>query len=104
MRNPELEIDRVRRNTSPESLEQIDRLLEERIRFYSTQPEHVITRRIEELEREWDIERLLETNASSLMLTGAQLGANVFRRVRRHRPRGRTRTSVSTLTGWNLGR
>jgi hypothetical protein len=74
MKNPELEIDRVRRNTSPEILEQIDRVLEERIRFYSTQPQHVIARRIEELEREWDIERLLQTNASALILTGAIMG------------------------------
>src|SRR3546814_10111950 len=34
----------------------------------------VITRRIRELEQEWDMERVLETNASSLALTTLALG------------------------------
>lgn len=33
--------------------------------------------RIGELDREWDIERVLEVNASSLALTGLVLGATV---------------------------
>ena len=77
MKNPNQEIDRVRRNTSAETLEEIDRCLEERIRFYSTQPKEAIAQHIDELEREWDIERLLETNASALALTGAILGLTV---------------------------
>jgi hypothetical protein len=36
--------------------------------------------RIEELEREWDIERTLEANAASVALLGAGLGAAVNRR------------------------
>jgi hypothetical protein len=40
----------------------------------------VISKRIEELEREWDIERLLETNASALILTGAILGLTVSKK------------------------
>jgi hypothetical protein len=39
-----------------------------------------IGRRLEELEREWDIERVLETNASSLALFGLSLGFFVDKR------------------------
>jgi hypothetical protein len=35
----------------------------------------VITERIEEIEREWDIERTLETNAATLALSGVALAA-----------------------------
>ncbi len=68
------ETNRVRRHTTPESLARIDASIEENIRFYATQPEHVISRRIDELEREWSIERWLEANASSLALTTLFLG------------------------------
>jgi len=39
-----------------------------------------IDRRLEELDREWDIERTLETNASSLALIGLGLGTFVDKR------------------------
>jgi len=39
-----------------------------------------ITRRLVELDREWDMERTLEANASALALTGVALGALVDRR------------------------
>lgn len=68
------ETDRVRRNTDPDVLARIDESIEANIRFYATQPEHVITRRIRELENEWSMERWLETNASSLALGGLLLG------------------------------
>ncbi len=41
----------------------------------------VIAERLAELDREWDIERLLEANAASLALTGVVLGATVDRRL-----------------------
>ena len=66
--------DRVRANTAEEINRQIDRDIEIRVREYSHQTESEITRRINELEREWDIERLLETNASLLAFTGLVLG------------------------------
>jgi hypothetical protein len=68
------ERDRVRRHTSQEVLDELDEQLARSIRFYATQPDEVITARIEELDREWDMERWLETNASTLALTGAFLG------------------------------
>ncbi len=68
------ETDRVRANTDPTALKAIDDSIERTIQFYSTQSKEVISRRIHELEREWDIERWLETNASSLALGGLLLG------------------------------
>ena len=68
------EFDRVRANTTPETLHKIDATIEEKVLYYSTQPKEVISARIAQLEREWDIERWLETNASSLALMGLILG------------------------------
>jgi hypothetical protein len=66
--------DRVRANTAEEINRQIDRDIEIRVREYSHRTESEIARRINELEREGDIERLLETNASLLAFTGLVLG------------------------------
>lgn len=74
MRETMDQADRVRANTAPETLREIDSTIEQRIRFYSRQPREVLSQRITELEREWDVERYLETNASSLALTGLVLG------------------------------
>jgi hypothetical protein len=68
------ERDRVRANTKPGALRRIDIRTEAMIDFYRTQPRQAVLARIEELEREWDIERLLETNASALALAGVALG------------------------------
>jgi hypothetical protein len=65
--------DRVRANTSEEINRQIDHQLEARVREYAQRSPDDITRRIEELDREWDMERLLETNASALAFTGLVL-------------------------------
>ena len=74
------EIDRVRRYTSPRALAQIDARIEENIRYYAAQPLHVIGRRIDELEREWSVERWLEANASSLALATVILGVTRSKR------------------------
>jgi hypothetical protein len=66
--------DRVRANTSEEINLQIDRELEARVREYAQRSPDEITRRINEIDREWDMERLLETNASALAFTGLVLG------------------------------
>jgi len=71
------EIDRVRIHTAPEVLQEIDAAIEETILLYSTKPERDMSARIEFLEHEWDIERYLETNASTLALTGVVLGVAV---------------------------
>jgi hypothetical protein len=68
------ESDPVRAKTTPDTLRKIDSTIEEKVLYYSTQPKEVISERITQLEREWDIERWLETNASSLALMGLILG------------------------------
>jgi hypothetical protein len=72
--------DRVRRNTPVRTLQKIDRDIEESVRFHSRQPETVVSGRIRELDREWSIERWLETNASGLAFCGTVLGITVNRK------------------------
>ena len=72
--------DRVRRSTAPEVNREIDHRTNDNIRHYANSSEEVVRRRIEELEREWDIERALEVNASTLALTGLLLGVTVNRK------------------------
>lgn len=69
-----MDFDRVRANTNPDINQKIDSQIEERIRYYATQPRDVISARIEELDREKDIERYLERNAAMLALGGIILG------------------------------
>ncbi|HYG23298.1 MAG TPA: hypothetical protein VEH04_10990 [Verrucomicrobiae bacterium] len=73
--------DRVRRHTRDDVQRRIDRHLESSIRYHATQSREVISARIEALSREWDIERVLETNASTLALTGALLGLAGYRKA-----------------------
>jgi len=74
------ESDRVRRHTGEEMLNRIEQDIEASVRFYSRQPADAIAARIGELDREWDMERVLETNAATLALTGAFLGLTVNRK------------------------
>jgi len=73
-------IDRVRHSTAPEVNREIDRRTNDNIRRYANSSEEVIHRRIEELDQEWDIERTLEVNASTLALSGLLLGVTVNRK------------------------
>lgn len=67
--------DRVRKNTSKEANHDIDEKIKESIEHYSSLGAYAITTRIQDLEKEWDIERVLEVNMSSLALTGVALAA-----------------------------
>lgn len=69
--------DRVRRSTSREINQEIDRQTDRNIQRFAGQDAHQIHKRIEELDREWDVERVLEVNASTLALTGLALGLTV---------------------------
>jgi hypothetical protein len=69
------EPDRVRSNTATQVNERIDAEIAERVKFYAEQPANRISQRIRELEKEWSMERLLETNASTLALMGIVLAA-----------------------------
>jgi hypothetical protein len=74
------EADRVRRHTNPQNNERIDRVIADAIHTYAARSKAVISQRIDELDREWDIERTLQTNASSLALGGVLAGAMFNRR------------------------
>ncbi len=68
------ETDRVRANTADYINRRIDQCIEDNVRYYSGRPQEEIVRRMEELEHEWDIERVLEMMASSFSLTGIAFG------------------------------
>jgi hypothetical protein len=72
--------DRVRANTAAQVNRRVDEQIERNIRHYSGQTKEEIYRRIQDLDQEWDIERVLETMASSFSLTGIVLGATVDRK------------------------
>jgi hypothetical protein len=67
--------DRVRANTAPEINLRLDAEAEERVRRSATLSAEQLSRRIAELDREWDMERLLEMNASVLAFSGVGLAA-----------------------------
>jgi hypothetical protein len=71
------DVDRVRRSTATEVTRQIDRETDANILHYANASPEVIAERVEQLDREWDVERMLEVNASTLALTGLVLGATV---------------------------
>ena len=63
---------RVERHTAEEVNERIRRQLEANVTYYAGRLDE-IERRLTDLEEEWDIERALEVNASSLALAGLGL-------------------------------
>lgn len=69
--------DRVRRHTSASINETIAARTRTQVREHALRPRPELSRRIADLEREWDVERTLEANASTLALTGAILGTAV---------------------------
>jgi len=74
------ELERVRRHTNPRVNERIDRQTAATLLAFATKSEGALTVKIDQLEREWDIERLLQTNASVLALLGVVLGVTKDRR------------------------
>jgi hypothetical protein len=69
--------DRVRENTFDFQNQEIDDEILDNINFYSGQSNEEITARIEELEQEWDMERVLEINAAGFSTAGLLLGTFV---------------------------
>lgn len=72
-------VDRVPRHTSQDLNHQIEMQIADSVRGHAAHPEG-IDRRLHELDREWDVERTLEANASTLAFTGVMLGAAVDKR------------------------
>lgn len=74
------DLDRVRAASDPAINAQIDEKIRERLTMYAGQSHTLISKRIKELEQEWDIERFMAVKASSLSFVGLVLG---FVRARR---------------------
>jgi hypothetical protein len=72
-------VERVPLNTSEAINQRIARETNRRVHFYAANPVG-IDRRLRELDEEWDIERVLETNAACAALAGTFLAATVHRR------------------------
>lgn len=71
---------RVAQFTPPRVSERLRRQTERNVEIASLKGPDAIRARIDELDREWDIERVLEMNASILTLAGLLLGRFVHRR------------------------
>jgi hypothetical protein len=65
--------DRVPEHTAAHVNERIDRQIEDNVRKYAARPQE-ISRRLKELDADWDIERAIEMNASALAFIGVALG------------------------------
>ena len=70
---------RVPGHTASEVNRQIRQETEERIAYFADHPDEIAAR-LDELEREWDIERTIEANASTLAFAGVALGATLDKR------------------------
>ncbi|MEO8602141.1 MAG: hypothetical protein ABI629_06165 [bacterium] len=70
---------RVAQQTNPEVNSRIRRRTAESVRWHAHN-RGAIPRRLAELDHEWDIERVLEANASTAVLLGLAAGATVDRR------------------------
>jgi hypothetical protein len=66
--------DRVREHTPEKFNQRIDRATQRRILRAGGESNAALSRRLEQLDGEWDMERVLETNAAALALGGVLLG------------------------------
>lgn len=75
------ELDRVRANTEASVNDRIDSETEYRIAQYASQPGESIDRRLRQLDREWDLERVLELEGAFTGLAGLLLSVLVDKRL-----------------------
>ena len=71
---------RVELHTAPHLNDAIRRRADAELARLEHAPAAEIDRRLEALDREWDVERLLQANASVIVLAGLALAATVHRR------------------------
>lgn len=71
---------RVPEHTASYVNERIKRQTEENVERFASSGRKAMDARLEELDREWDIERTIEANASALALIGVILGARLNRK------------------------
>lgn len=76
----ESDVDRVREHGPQKANIEQDQLGQTCVQAHGASPPEQITAHLEELSREWDIERFIQTNASLLALGGTVLGATVSRK------------------------
>jgi hypothetical protein len=72
--------DRVRSHSDDRLNSTVDRDSHACLRALADADRETINRHLEQLDREWDIERYLQTNAPILVLAGTLLGATVDRK------------------------
>jgi hypothetical protein len=72
--------DRVREHSPAKINDRIDRATQRRVLRAGGESKAALSRHIEQLESEWDMERVLETNASALAFSGVLLGLFVNRK------------------------
>ena len=73
-------VERVPAHTEETINERIRHQTEENVERFRNAGPATIEQRLDELDREWDIERTLEANAAAACLAGLTLGATVDRR------------------------
>jgi len=73
-------VERVPENTNEEVQNRIDRQTLANLEYYKGRSADEIEKRLEELDREWSIERTLEANAGAIGFTGIVLAATVSRK------------------------
>ena len=73
--------DQVRCHTAQQVNRLIDRDAENRAQRDAGERKEVLSRRIDELSQEWEMQRWLETNASALAFTGTILGLLVNKKL-----------------------
>ncbi len=72
--------ERVPQHTAAHVNKEIMKQTEANVECFASGDDQAIAERLKELDREWDIERTLEANASALALIGVTLGAKVNRK------------------------
>jgi hypothetical protein len=72
--------DRVRAHSRREQNDRIDVHTQQCLERHATSDREGLTRHVETLDREWDVERYLQMNAGIVSLSGVVLGALVSRR------------------------
>ena len=71
-------VNRVALNTNMKSNEKILNGIYKNIVYYKTKDRTEISKRIDELQSEWDTERILEANAAAVILASLILGIELF--------------------------
>ena len=66
--------DKVRANTSPEINRAVDNEIAAMVRYYAGKTDYEINRRIEQLDKEWDISQFIELRAAIVSLMGMAFG------------------------------